>query len=220
MRVQTKIEAELEANKLAKERAKNKHIQSLCQFFSQNKHWTSGHADNAYAFTVRYYGEPDAYQTEKQFQDLYANLCQQWIHKSKYHTSKRRYLMPMMLVWNERDSNEIWHHHGVIFLHNDLRAKGKSLLGQNRLKMFSDRVQSSEVTSLYDDENWVRYAISDNLMNDRNHRIQFGPRDTDWRTLQSQQNTNERTKEMKRLKRAQIWCIFLSLWFGNASTRL
>ena len=205
MRVQTKTEAHLEQNRLTKELAKNKHIQSLCQFFTQNKHWTSGHAENAYAFTIRYHGNPDAYQTQKQFQDLYANLCQQWIHKSKYHTSKRRYLMPMMLVWQEKDSNEVWHHHGVIFVHNNLRAKGMSLLGMNRLKMFSDKVQSSDVKSLYDDGNWVRYAISDNLMNDKDHRIQFGPRDTDLKTLQSQMNTSERTLEIKRRKRALLW---------------
>jgi hypothetical protein len=213
MRVETKLEAELESNRLVKELAKNRYIQSLCQFFSNHKYWTSGHEENAYSFTIRYHGNPDELQVQKQLAELYASLCQNWIHKSKYHGSKRRYLMPMMLAWQERDSSEVWHHHGVIFFHSNMKAKGMSLLGLNRLRMFSDKVQSSDVKSLYDAENWVRYSINNSLVNDKKNRIEFGPRDTDWRTLKCQQETNDRTKAMKRVKSALLWCIFMHLCF-------
>ncbi len=219
MRVQTKSEAELEANRLAKDLAKKNHVQALCQFFSANKYWTSGHEENSYAFTIRYHGNPDELQVQKQLEELYSSLCQNWIHKSKYYGNKRRYLMPMMLGWQERDSNEVWHHHGVIFFHNNMKAKGMTLLGLNRLKMFSKRVQSSDVKSLYDDANWVRYAICNNLKNDKN-RIQFGPRDTDWKTLKLQQETNNRTIEISRMKRALIWCIFMHLLFSKTANSI
>jgi len=178
-----------------------RYVKAALGLFERHENWTANHARNAFAFTTCYKNTSDSIKAQDKLGVMYKTMCRQWIHPNKYHKNKRKYLMPFLIAWGELDSSDQWHHHGILFFHDQLMHRVPDLLkhqtkqlsaweaagmdwkktyksamvpGANTLKQFSAAISSSDFQRITNAEGWVAYSMNSEEKNDA-HRFQFAP---------------------------------------------